>query len=95
MSQPDCDLVLGPALIGLPLLRRLRAVSKRWEARHGACVRSAAHVEGILRAREAAMISVADLIGFCDLTPDEVEAIAEHEHISDAAAVVLGSCTGS
>ena len=37
------------------------------------------------------MISVADLIGFCDLTSDEVEAIAEHEHISDAAAVVLGS----
>src|SRR5215212_6859246 len=26
------------------------------------------------------MISFADLIGFCDLTPDEVQAIAEHEN---------------
>ncbi len=37
------------------------------------------------------MISLTDLIGFCDLTPDEVQAIAEHEHIADALAVVLGA----
>jgi hypothetical protein len=38
-----------------------------------------------------AMISVEDLIGFCDLTPDEVEVVAEHEHVSQAAAAVLGN----
>ena len=37
------------------------------------------------------MISLVDLIGFCDLTPDEVHAIAEHEHIAEAVAVVLGT----
>ena len=37
------------------------------------------------------MISLVDLIGFCDLTPDEVHAIGEHEHIADALAVVLGT----
>ena len=37
------------------------------------------------------MICLEDLIGFCDLTPDEVHAIAEHEHIADAIAVVLGT----
>ena len=37
------------------------------------------------------MICLEDLIGFCDLTPDEVHAIAEHEHIADAVAVVLGA----
>ena len=40
------------------------------------------------------MICLEDLIGFCDLTPDEVHAIAEHEHIADAIAAVLGaSCS--
>ena len=37
------------------------------------------------------MISLVDLIGFCDLTPDEVQAIAEHEHVAETTAVVLGS----
>ena len=37
------------------------------------------------------MICLEDLIGFCDLTPDEVHAIAEHEHIADAVAAVLGA----
>ena len=37
------------------------------------------------------MICLEDLIGFCDLTPDEVHAIAEHEHIADAIAAVLGA----
>ena len=37
------------------------------------------------------MISLVDLIGFCDLTPDEVQAIAEHEHVAETTAIVLGS----
>ena len=37
------------------------------------------------------MISLEDLIGFCDLTPDEVQVLAEHEHVSQAAAAVLGN----
>jgi len=35
------------------------------------------------------MTCLEDLIGFCDLTPDEVHAIAEHEHIAEALAVVI------
>jgi len=38
------------------------------------------------------MISLEDLIGFCDLTPDEVQAIAEHEHVAEPVAV--GICCG-
>jgi CII-binding regulator of phage lambda lysogenization HflD len=37
------------------------------------------------------MISLEDLIGFCDLTPDEVQVVAEHEHVSPATAAVLGN----
>jgi hypothetical protein len=37
------------------------------------------------------MISSEDLIGFCDLTPDEVQVVAEHEHVSQATAAVLGN----
>ncbi|MFL5491598.1 MAG: hypothetical protein ACJ8AV_09280 [Gemmatimonadales bacterium] len=37
------------------------------------------------------MISREDLIGFCNLTPDEIQAVAEHEHVSQAAAAVLGN----
>ena len=40
---------------------------------------------------EAHMISLEDLIGFCDLTPEEVQVVAEHEHVSQAAAAVLGN----
>ena len=36
------------------------------------------------------MISLVDLIGFCDLTPDKVQAIAEHENIAETTAVMLG-----
>ena len=46
----------------------------------------------VTTAVETGMISLADLIGFCDLTPDEVQAIAEHEHVAGPVAVVLGSC---
>ena len=38
------------------------------------------------------MISLEDVIAFCDLTPDEVRAIAEHEHVADGIAAVLGRC---
>ncbi len=31
---------------------------------------------------EAPMISLEDLIGFCDLTPEEIQVVAEHEHVS-------------
>ena len=41
---------------------------------------------------ETGMISLEDLIGFCDLTPDEVQAIAEHEHVAEPVAV--GICCG-
>ncbi len=37
------------------------------------------------------MISVEDLIAFCDLTPEEVQVVAEHEHVSQATAAVLGN----
>ncbi len=37
------------------------------------------------------MISAEDLIAFCDLTPEEVQVVAEHEHVSQAAAAVLGN----
>ncbi|WP_407048121.1 hypothetical protein [Methyloraptor flagellatus] len=37
------------------------------------------------------MISREDIIGLCDLTEDEVAAIAEHEHIPDVAAAALGN----
>jgi hypothetical protein len=37
------------------------------------------------------MISLEDVVGFCDLTADEVRAIAEHEHMADGLAAVLGA----
>lgn len=37
------------------------------------------------------MISVADCIGLCDLTPEEVAAIAEHEHVPEIVAATLGA----
>lgn len=37
------------------------------------------------------MISVTDCIGLCDLTPEEVAAIAEHEHVPEIVAATLGS----
>jgi len=41
--------------------------------------------------RFSAPLLLRPLIGFCDLTSDEVHAIAEHEHIADAIAAVLGA----
>ena len=35
------------------------------------------------------MITLDDCIGFCDLTEEEVLAIAEHEHLSEIAAAAL------
>jgi hypothetical protein len=37
------------------------------------------------------MISIADCIGMCGLEPDEVAAIAEHEHIPDIAAAAFAN----
>ncbi|TVR10893.1 MAG: hypothetical protein EA385_02215 [Salinarimonadaceae bacterium] len=37
------------------------------------------------------MISINDCIGLCDLTPEEVAAIAEHEHVPEIVAAALGS----
>lgn len=37
------------------------------------------------------MITLEDCIGLSGLTPDEIDAIAEHEHIPEAVAVALGS----
>jgi len=36
------------------------------------------------------MLSLKECFDFCGLTGDEVRAIAEHEHLSDIAAAVLG-----
>ncbi|MEZ5773536.1 MAG: hypothetical protein R3D33_02145 [Hyphomicrobiaceae bacterium] len=38
------------------------------------------------------MITLEDCLAFCDLTEDEVRAIAEHEHIPDMAAAALAQC---
>ena len=37
------------------------------------------------------MLTYQDCIGLCDLTDEEVEAIAEHEHVPDIVAAELGS----
>lgn len=37
------------------------------------------------------MITIEDCIGLCGLTREEVEAIAEHEHIPEAAATAMGT----
>ena len=37
------------------------------------------------------MLSLEDCLGMCDLTEEEVLAIAEHEHIPEMAAVQLGN----
>src|SRR3954463_14443988 len=42
-------------------------------------------------AREAPVICLHDLIGFCDLKPDEIHAIAEHEQIAESLAAALGA----
>ena len=36
------------------------------------------------------MISLEDVIGFCDLTLDEIQVVAAHERVAPAAAAVLG-----
>ena len=37
------------------------------------------------------MISLEDCIGLCDLSPDEITAIGEHEHVPEVIAATLGS----
>lgn len=38
------------------------------------------------------MLTFEDCLGFCELTEDEVLAIAEHEHLPAMLAVELGKC---
>lgn len=37
------------------------------------------------------MISLEDCIAFCGLTPEEVEAVSEHEHVPETAATALAN----
>src|SRR3954465_566171 len=37
------------------------------------------------------MISLSDCMGLCDLSPEEVQAISEHEHVPEIIAATLGS----
>lgn len=37
------------------------------------------------------MIALEDCLAMCDLTPEEIAAIAEHEHLPEVAAAALGS----
>jgi hypothetical protein len=39
---------------------------------------------------EDAMLTLQDCLGLCDLTADEVDAIAEHEHVPEIVAAGLG-----
>lgn len=36
------------------------------------------------------MLSMQDCLGFCELTEEEIEAIAEHEHVPEIVAAELG-----
>ena len=49
----------------------------------------AADVSWCIAGLGANMITLEDCIGFCDLTEEEVLAIAEHEHLSEIAAAAL------
>ena len=37
------------------------------------------------------MLTYEDCLAFCDLTPEEVKAIAEHEHVPEIVAAELGN----
>jgi len=37
------------------------------------------------------VISLEDCLGLCDLSPDEVRVISEHEHVPDILAAALGT----
>ena len=37
------------------------------------------------------MIALEDCLGLCDLSPDEVRAVGDHEHMPDILAAALGS----
>ena len=38
------------------------------------------------------MLTFDDCVGFCDLSAEEIAAIAEHEHVSQLVALELGTC---
>src|SRR3954469_17306803 len=44
-----------------------------------------------VRRGRVAMISLEDCVGLCDLSPEEIEAIGEHEHVPAIIAATLGS----
>ena len=37
------------------------------------------------------MITFEDCLGFCELSEDEIDAIAEHEHLTETVALEMGS----
>jgi len=39
---------------------------------------------------EVAVLTYRDCLDYCDLTEDEIQAIADHEHLSELAALELG-----
>jgi hypothetical protein len=47
--------------------------------------------ENVEAVREATMLTFDDCLGLCELTQEEIAAIAEHEHIPEMLAVELGS----
>ena len=38
------------------------------------------------------MITFEDCLSLCELTEDEIDAIAEHEHVTETVALEMGSC---
>jgi len=38
------------------------------------------------------MLTFDDCVGFCDLSPEEIAAIVEHERVSQLVALELGTC---
>jgi hypothetical protein len=52
---------------------------------------AAARLRWAAYARAYGMISLEDCVALCDLTPDEVAAIGEHEHVPEIIATSLGN----
>ena len=44
-----------------------------------------------MREAQSAMITFDDCLAFCDLTEEEIDAIAEHEHLPKTVALEMGS----
>jgi hypothetical protein len=53
---------------------------------------SRSHYAGRLQSgREVQVLTYDDCLGFCELTPEEISAVARHEHLPDIAALEMGS----